>query len=409
MKHLFDFSDFNVYDTENTNLSVGAPGPDLLTQCCEIFKEATEHRLKYEKENNSFLFQYGPTLGMNDFREELSKFLTQEYGSEVKKSNIVLTCGASYGLHHILSCLLDMNAVVFVDEVTYMIALEAFKQFTGMKIIPVPFQDDGVNVQELRKLVQQHKFTPHPNKPFWGLYYAIPTFHNPTGITLSEQKCEDVVKLAREFDMLISCDDVYNLLYYSGAPPKRLFAYDNPDDDGYKGGNVISNGSFSKILSPGIRIGWMECPKRIVEAFMNSGVIKSGGSVNNYTSGIVTSLLQLGLAKRQLTTYAAAYKERMEAVCEILRENLPPQVKFIPPTGGYFVWLTFPEDFDAVAFNQFCQEHHHVIAIAGPRFSATQAHRNCLRICVVFHDVKIMKNAVSRLCVAYRDFVQQTR
>uniref|UniRef100_A0A1B0CAU3 Aminotransferase class I/classII large domain-containing protein n=2 Tax=Lutzomyia longipalpis TaxID=7200 RepID=A0A1B0CAU3_LUTLO len=406
MKHLFDFSDFNVYDSEITNLSVGAPGPDLLAQCCEIFKEATEHRLNYEKENNSFLFQYGPTLGMNDFREELSTFLTREYGSEVQKKSIVLTSGATNGLHHILSCLLDMNAVIFVDEVTYMIALEAFQQFTGMKIIPVPFRDDGVDIGELRRLVQLHKFTPHPDKLFWGLYYAIPTFHNPTGVTLSREKCQNLVAMAREFDFLISCDDVYNLLYYTGESPKRLFAYDRQSDEGYRG-HIISNGSFSKILSPGIRIGWMECPKRIVEVFRNSGIIKSGGAINNYTSGIVTSLLQLGLAKKQLTTYCAAYKERMEAVCKILRDDLPPEVKFIPPTGGYFAWLTFPPTFDAVAFNQFCQEHHSVIAIAGPKFSPIQAHRNCLRICVVFHSVDTMRNATRRLCAAYRAFVSR--
>uniref|UniRef100_A0A1B0D9T1 Aminotransferase class I/classII large domain-containing protein n=1 Tax=Phlebotomus papatasi TaxID=29031 RepID=A0A1B0D9T1_PHLPP len=404
MKHLFDFSDFNVYDSECTNLSVGAPGPDLLTQCCEIFKKATEHRMNYEKENNSFLFQYGPTLGINDFREELSAFLSKEYGSEVRKNNLVLTSGATNGLHHILTSLLDMNGVIFVDEVTYMIALEAFQTFSGMKIIPLPFQDDGVDVVELRKLVKAHKFSPHPGKLFWGFYYAIPTFHNPTGVTLSVKKCKELIKIAREFDILISCDDVYNLLHYSSeGSPKRLFSYDNPSDGDYKG-HVISNGSFSKILSPGIRIGWMECPKRILEVFRLSAIITSGGSINNYTSGIVTSLLQLGLAKKQLDIYSAAYQERMEAVCAILKENLPPEVKFIPPSGGYFVWLTFPASFDAVAFNQFCLEQHKVIAIAGPRFSALKGHRNCLRICVVFHDVATMSNAVRRLCQAYREF-----
>ncbi|GAB0089908.1 uncharacterized protein DMENIID0001_045340 [Sergentomyia squamirostris] len=403
MKHLFDFSDFNVYDSKITNLSVGAPGPDLLTQCCEVFKEATIHRLNYEKDNNSFLFQYGPTLGINDFREELSTFLTTEYGSEVKKSNLVLTAGATNGLHHILSCLLDMNAVIFVDEVTYMIALEAFGQFSGMRIVTVPFHDDGVDVQELKRLVAELKFQPHPEKLFWGIYYAIPTFHNPTGITMSQEKSKELIKIAREFDILISCDDVYNLLHYSGSSPKRLFAYDSPTDEDYKG-HVISNGSFSKILSPGIRIGWMECPKRMVEIFRESGVIKSGGSVNNYTSGIVTSLLQLGLAKKQLDIYAAAYKERMETVCLLLKENLPSEVKFLPPSGGYFVWLTFPDTFDCVAFNQFCQVHHQVIAIAGPRFSSKQTHRNCLRICVVFHSVDVMRAAIERLCRAYHEF-----
>ncbi|XP_059614880.1 uncharacterized protein LOC132260641 isoform X2 [Phlebotomus argentipes] len=408
MQHLFDFSDFNVYDPETTNLSVGAPGPDLLVQCCEIFKEATNHRMNYERENNSFLFQYGPLLGINDFREELSRFLTREYGSEVKKSSLLLTSGATSGLHQILSSLVDMNGVIFVDEVTYMIALEAFQEFTGITIIPVPFLDDGVDTEELKRLVKLHQFPPHPKKLFWGIYYAIPTFHNPTGVTMSPEKCQELVKIAREFGILISCDDVYNLLHYRSGCPKRLFAYDNPSDEDYAG-HVISNGSFSKILSPGIRIGWIECPKRVKEVFMQSGIIKSGGSLNNYTSGIVVSLLQLGLAKRQLDIYRAAYKERMETVCEIFQRELPSEVKFIAPAGGYFVWLTFPASFDATAFNLFCQEHHKVIAIAGPRFSATNAHRNCLRICVVFHNVATMRDAARRLCQAYREYSEASR
>lgn len=120
--------------------------------------------------------------------------------------------------------------------------------------------------------------------------------------------CKELVALSQEHDFLIACDDVYNLLTYdSECPPKRLFAYDNETNSL---GNVISNGSFSKIMSPGIRVGWMECPTRCVEVLHASGVLRSGGAVNNYSAGIIESLIDLGLAQRQLKIYQAVYKAR---------------------------------------------------------------------------------------------------
>ena len=97
-----------------------------------------------------------------------------------------MTCGASNGLHLILSTLLEMNAVIFVDEVTYMIALESICQFSNMKIVSVPLKSDGPDLQILAAEINRYKFEPSENKLFWGMYYTIPTFHNPTGILFSE-------------------------------------------------------------------------------------------------------------------------------------------------------------------------------------------------------------------------------
>ena len=96
------------------------------------------------------------------------------------------------------------------------------------------------------------------------MFYTIPTFHNPTGVVLSEDKSKRLIQMARKYDMIIVCDDVYNMLHYGkdSKAPKRLFAYDDPNDPDYKG-NVVSNGSFSKILGPGYRVGWMEMCSRL--------------------------------------------------------------------------------------------------------------------------------------------------
>lgn len=224
-------------------------------------------------EHSSFSFQYGPTIGGFDYRTTISKFLTKNYKEKVHAEDIVLSSGATNGLHLIMSTLIDLSGVVFVDEVTYMIALDIFALFPSIKVVTVPLTKDGTDIEALRKLIEEHKFTPKDGKLFWGIYYTIPTFHNPTGILFSEEVNKSLIQLSREFDFLITCDDVYNLLHYcNDTSPKRLYSYDNFEDPDFKG-NVISNGSFSKILSPGIRVGWMECPPRCVAAFNNWFVV----------------------------------------------------------------------------------------------------------------------------------------
>lgn len=143
-----------------------------------------------------------------------------------------------------------------------MLALDCMKQFQTLNIVSVKLNKNGVDLDDLEQQLKEKQFK-SDKKEFWAMYYTIPTYHNPTGIHFSPQVCEALVKLARKYDFLISCDDVYNILCYKGMKvQKRLFAYDAKDDADYKG-HVISNGSFSKILGPGVRLGWMEVPRRM--------------------------------------------------------------------------------------------------------------------------------------------------
>nr|XP_012151850.1 PREDICTED: uncharacterized protein YER152C-like [Megachile rotundata] len=349
LRHLFDGNNsFNVYNEEVANLSVGAPGPDLLQHCVEMIKTATDHRLEKEKkEGKYYLFQYGITAGLWECREELAMFLSRRYGDPVKRENLILTCGASHGLQLLLNTVLSPNGIIFVEEVTYMIALDAFKQFPLMKIVTVPMKNDVVDLDAFEKIVQQEKqkgnFLLNEEKLFWAMFYTIPTFHNPTGTTLPEENCKRLVEIARNTSIMIACDDVYNLLNYgNGFPPHRLYFYDDPSDPNYKGGNIVSNGSFSKILSPGIRCGWIECSPRVAEIFRSSGILRSGGGVNNYIFGVIASLLHLKIQDAHLDKLIQIYRERLSALCDVLDHDLPKDCSYQRPEGGYFVWIHLP-------------------------------------------------------------------
>lgn len=326
-------------------------------------------------------------------------------------------------MHLILTTLIDLNGFVFLDEVTYMIALEAIQQFSTVKIIPVKLNDDGVDLADLEEKIKKRQFQSQ-DKMFWGIYYTMPTFHNPTGILFSPGKWNDsififrdetflsfteinqaLIKLARKYDLLITCDDVYNLLpFENDTPSKRLFAYDSFEDNEFKG-NVISNGTFSKLLSPGVRIGWIEGGPRIVEAFRNSGVLKSGGAINNYTSGVVSSLIELGLAERQLNKCLNTYKAQCDALSETLDMFLPPSCKFTKPKGGYFIWIKLPECCDGDALSEHCLNNFKVFAIRGTRFSIENKFRNFIRLSFAFHSPAVLREAGWKLCEGINDYL----
>ncbi|XP_061389422.1 uncharacterized protein LOC133324601 [Musca vetustissima] len=408
LTNLFDGTDWNVYQSKLLNLGVGAPGTDLLQYCGDIFCKATEHRMKIDKEeNSSMLFQYGPTSGPYEARFEIAKYFTEMYGSEVKCEDLIITSGASQGLQVILSTLVDLNGYVFVDEFTYMLALDTMKQFQTLNIVPLKLNENGVDLVELETHVKEKQFKSN-KKEFWAMYYTIPTYHNPTGIRFSSEVCQGLVQLARKYDFLITCDDVYNILNYKGVcAPKRLFAYDVKDDIDYKG-HVISNGSFSKILGPGVRLGWMEVPRRMKTLLDSCGIINSGGCLNNYTSGIAASLFHLGLAQQHIERMFNAYKERMLATCEVFEKELPSGCQMITPEGGYFIWISMGENFNASDFLKMCMEEEKIFFIVGSRFSLNpEKGQNSFRISIAFHSKEKLVDGAKRICRCLKKYMNK--
>ena len=173
----------------------------------------------------------------------MSSFLKVEYQSDnIESSNLFLTSGATHGLHLLSTTLLDLkNAVAFVENPTYFLALDVLSDDLGMKI--VPFEQD---LLKLEQSIVDNRPNDLVSEKYWGIFYLIPTFHNPTGTVMSESKMSKIVELATKYQMLIICDDVYNLLYYDnqGVPSRMAERYKSS-------GNVISNCTFSKIYCPG--------------------------------------------------------------------------------------------------------------------------------------------------------------
>ncbi len=390
-----------------TNLVIGAPGPETLTLTSKIFAKASEHC--FSQQGIEPLFQYGPRPGNEIYLKSLAKLLSDEYQDKVDPYSLVLTCGASHGLHLVASSLLKAGeAIVFVENPTYFIALDMIQGDLGLQARPIPMQSDGLDLEHLeQELIKLQPKNNTEDGKFWAMLYIIPTYHNPTGILYSVEKCKKICELASKYGVLVLCDDVYNMLHYENGPPPRLLSFDNPES-----GNVISNGTFSKILGPGVRIGWLEVSKKMYLKICNTGILKSGGSVNNAMSGLVASAIDLGLQSDHLKHLREEYAKRMRVMCDILQDGLPVRFEVERPKGGYFVWIRGPPGFDSEQFAITCLGKYKVQFLPGQRATSIQNKDdsnlvekcgNCLRLSIAFYDCEQIKQGCLQLCEALRN------
>uniref|UniRef100_T1GE71 Aminotransferase class I/classII large domain-containing protein n=1 Tax=Megaselia scalaris TaxID=36166 RepID=T1GE71_MEGSC len=211
----------------------------------------------------------------------------------------MLTSGASAGLHYLLSSLVDHDGFVFIDELAFMLTFGILKQFTGMQVIPVKMNDDGVDLADLEQKIQRANYLPK------------------TQASSSGDVCKGVINIARKYDLGVICDDVYNLLHYGDEIPKRLYAYDSMEDSDYKG-NVISNASLSKPISPGMRIGWYEVPPRVKSVLSSKGMLVSSGGFCNFTMSVLASMFEMGIAQSHIKLVRETLAERMRVTVKIL-------------------------------------------------------------------------------------------
>ncbi|XP_077986876.1 uncharacterized protein LOC144441198 isoform X2 [Glandiceps talaboti] len=396
------------------DMETGAPSLKILEECVGMMNTATVNRLQSDE---GHIFQYGVTQGDGKFRIQMSKFLTEKYQDDVSSEDLMVTCGASHGLYMIGTLLFNRGDIVFVEDPTYFIALDMFKEM-GMTVVPVP-SADSLNIDDLDKLLSEYQQKSSreitDTKPYWAMVYLVPTFNNPRGFCLPEEKCRKVIQLARKYNVLVVCDDVYNLLSYipgdkpEDVPlpaPKRLFAYDDKLDPEYKG-NVISNCTFSKILGPGLRCGWVEAPVRSLNVLRFSGITRSGGGWNNYTSGILASVIELGLLSEHVLKLQKKYKRHLDAMCDVLTKEMPPEVKFTKPQGGYFIWVVLPESVSVTELREYCLKEYKVTFAPGPSFSIKGNFQNCMRLAFTYNEEEDLVCGLKKVCTATQKFCKE--
>ncbi|XP_028407685.1 uncharacterized protein LOC114530280 isoform X2 [Dendronephthya gigantea] len=353
------------------------------------------------------MFQYGALCGDYVFVQELAKFLSKRYHDPVDSHDIVCTSGATNGLVMITLTMFQPGDYIFVEDPTYFIAIQLFRQDLGLNILAVPTDDDGVKIDVLEQLILKHMDKlgeTSEARPYRAMFYTAPVCNNPTSVNLPQERCSALIKVLRKYNILAVCDDVYNIINFeSKPPPRRLFNYDKKSDSDYKG-HVVSNGSFSKIVAPGMRLGWLEAPKIIRDKVIFSATLSSGGGLNQYTSAIMGTALKNEILSSYFTDMISDLKRKMELMCEALDKYAKQYVKYRKPTGGYFVWAELPSNCDAEAFAKYCEEKHKVDMLPGPNCSPCGNFKNFVRLCFAFPTEEEIEKGVREIGTALTEY-----
>ena len=360
------------------DFGVGQPQVDILP--LGQLAKAAAHRLEQADRN---ILQYGVQQGDGNFRIALAQFLSAEYGEPVDPDHLFITAGISQALDQICALHTRPGDTVIVEEPSYHLALRIFNDYR-LKIISIPMDENGLIIEVLEQKLETHK-------PVF--VYTIPTFHNPTGVTLSADRREKLVSLSEKYDFLVIADEVYQMLAYTSTPPAPMIYYDSS-------ARVLSLGSFSKILAPGLRLGWMQAEPSLLEPFIICGYVDSGGGLNPFVSSIVNSVIELGLQKDYLNFLKKTYHERMLALSKALRQHIPA-LGYTDPEGGYFIWAHLPEGADAETLLAEAEKHQ-VGFQPGIKFASAGGLRNYLRFCFAFYGEAQLVEGVERLARVIR-------
>ena len=359
---------------DRIDLSIGQPGTELLPLAA--LAEAARHCLSRD---NPYLLAYGAEQGNWYFRKALAGFLSEKYKLNVDPGHLFTTAGISQGLDLICSLFTRPGDIVFVENPTYSLALGIFADH-GLNVVGLPMDENGLIMAAIEEELAYQR-------PVF--LYTIPTFQNPAGCTLSSDRREKMVQLSQEHNFLIVADEVYQLLAYTETPPAPMAKYIEPE-------TVLALGSFSKILAPGLRLGWIHTHPGLMSKLNSCGLIYSGGGLNPFTSAIVQSAIELGLQEKQLSYLKEEYLQRKNTLNAALRKNLPDSVSFVEPGGGFFTWLQLPQHLDTEKL--LTEAHKHDVSFApGSFFSPQRDLKNYLRLSFAYYGASELKQGAERL------------
>ena len=338
-------------------ISFAGGNPSLAALPDEICAELAADVLKADGKR---ILQYGATEGYPPFVESLSSYLAETYGFDFETNGVLPTTGSTSCMDLLLKTFINPGDAVLVESPTFLGNMQTLNLYQA-KLIPVESDEGGVMLDKLEEAIKEH----HPK-----LFYVIPSFQNPSGRTLAADRRKPIAELAAKYGFLVMEDDPYRDLRYTGEHLPTIKSYDTT-------GHVAYMGSFSKIISPGMRVGFVVAQKDILR---KCTIGKQGTDLHtpNLNQAIVDQFLRRGLLKPHIESIIPAYKEKLELMLKEL-DSFPEGTKYIVPEGGLFIWVEMPENFNATEMFQKAVEAN-VAYVPGTHFYPYGGHHNTLRL-----------------------------
>jgi len=358
--------------------------PDSAMFDVEGIREASA--LALSKEPGAAL-QYGATEGYNPLREQLALFMAAKGVKNIAAEGLIVTTGSQQALDLVAKTLLNPNDVALVEAPTFLATIQCFRLY-GPQVLGVPIDAHGVQVDKLEAMIQQHK----PK-----LVYIIPTFGNPSGALLTQERRLKILQLAVQYKTIVIEDDPYGDLYFGEAPPPSMLALSNqvPGSRDW----LVHCGSLSKVLSPGLRVGWMVAPPDLLARATMCKQF-SDAHTSTFAQATAAQYLLSGRMPATLNTVRRVYAERAQAMDKALQRELGDALTYTAPQGGLFFWANLTGKNGAVkdgnAFAKSAIEKG-VAFVPGAPFFANDPDLSSIRLSFATADVAKIEEGIARL------------
>lgn len=379
------------------SLGGGMPAPESFP--CEEVAQACARVLR---EHGPTALQYGQTEGYNPLRDYIAQVTMAGQGLFARRENVLILTGALQACDLIPKVLLDPGEAIVVEDPTFLGALASFSPYRP-RYIPVPLDAQGMQVDRLEEIL--------PAEPAVKFIYTIPTFQNPAGCTMSLERRRRLVALADRYGIPILEDDPYAQLRYSGEEVPTLAVLDQQQlalptgPEAYESGNVLYVGSFSKILSPGMRLGWVVGPAPIIAQLARA---KQGTDLHTslLIQMIAYELCRQGFFPGHIARIRELYRRRRDLMVELMQEHFPAEASWVVPEGGLFVWVTLPAGCDSQAILGDAVEEG-VAFVPGRGFYATGGGENAMRLNFSNAGEEQLQRGIARLGAVLRKHVRR--
>lgn len=363
--------------------------PDSAMFDVDGIREASQQVLSQEP---GAALQYGATEGYNPLREQLSSFMGAKGAQGVRPEDLIVTTGSQQALDLLGKTLISPGDKVIVEGPTFLATIQCFRLY-GAELVSAPVDGNGVDADALERLIVEHR----PK-----FVYLIPTFGNPSGALLSLERRRKILELAVRHQVLIVEDDPYGDLYFGEAPPPSLLALSATVPGSRE--LLAHCGSLSKVLSPGLRVGWLIAP---AELLAKATMCKqfSDAHTSTFAQATAAQYLRSGRMPATLAKVRAVYAERAQAMGEALRRELGDAIDFVQPQGGLFVWARLTGAGGAVADGNVLAKlaiDQGVAFVPGTPFFCANPHHATLRLSFATADVEKIREGVARLGQALR-------
>ena len=327
--------------------------------------------------NGKVLLQYGMTEGLPSLREALVPYIEQEFSVKTAMEEILPVTGSTQAFNLLLDAYTDPGDVILTENPTFLGATQAM-HLHQLKVVPVDSDDEGLRIDALEAAILRHR----PR-----MLYTIPTFQNPTGVTMPLERRRQIAALAEKYDLLVAEDDPYHSLRYAGQPLPSIKSFD-------RAGRVALMGSFSKVISPGLRVGFLVCEPQLMRKCV---ICKQSDDLHtpNLNQAIVEAYLRKNLLPAHLETVCSRYREQMQCMLSAL-EQMEGIHRFTRPEGGLFIFAWLPEDVNATDTLMKAVERG-VAYVPGTYFYPDGGHHNTLRLNFSNADIPTIQRGMALL------------